>query len=146
MFLPTKDGIICDYCATTYKNKFTYFSTKAILCQVKNNTRIPPQNADLNSDMCQSCYDKLLDRVKQYLGKAHPNKIKCDLSKSYGSGTFDYYKIYFDRIDVDKERIESEQVKIEPRAMDLNVINGFNELLAQTQVTKKKVEQEGRWT
>lgn len=145
MFLPSKDGIICDHCGTTYKDQFVYYSTRTIKYQIINNRRSAPQNANFNTDMCEDCYNQLLAMVKKFVGKARRDKIKCDLSPAYKSGTFDYYILYFDKVDVDKDRGNENCVKSEKNVMDINVINGFDQMVQKTQVIRKKIEQEGMW-
>jgi len=146
MFLPTKDGIICDFCGTIYKNQFAYYSTRTTKFDLINNLRTVPKDAQMHKDMCTTCYDELLEKVKASLGKHRRGKIKCDLSKTYGSGTFTYYVMLFDKVTVDKELSEDSQVKVESTVMDLNIIKGFDKLLEKTQVTKKKIEEQGVWT
>ena len=146
MFLPSKDGIVCDYCATTYKEQFKYYSTRAIEYQLVQNRRSAPKDTQFYSDMCEACYDMLLEDVKKHIGKHRKDKIKCDLSNTYKSGTFVYYIMYFDLVSVNKELAEEDQVKVEKNVMDLNIINGFNELVKRTQVTRKKIETQGVWT
>ncbi len=146
MFLHTKDGIICDYCATTYKDQFKYYSTRAVEYQLIQNQRSAPKDSGFYSDMCESCYDMLLEDVKKHIGKHHKNKIKCDLSNTYKSGTFVYYIMYFDLVDVDKDRGEDNAISVNKNVMDLNIIKGFNDLVKRTQVTRKKIEAQGAWT
>lgn len=146
MFLSSKDGIACDFCGTSYKNQFSYYSTRATKHEITNNLRTTPQDAQMNRDMCVKCYDELMQKVKANIGKHQQGKIKCDLSKTYKSGTFVYYIMLFDHISVNKELSEDNQVKIERNVMDLNIISGFDKLLEQTQVTRKRIEDQGVWT
>jgi len=146
MFLPTKDGIICDYCGTTYKEQFGYYSTSAIEYTMVNSRRTPPRDSGFSSDMCISCYDLLLKDVKKHIGPHKRDKIKCDLSNTYKSGSFIYYIMYFDKVNVDKKALEDDQIKIESKVMDLNIINGMDKLLERTQVIKKKIESQGAWS
>ena len=145
MFLPSKDGIICDYCATTYKDKFKYYSTRATEHQIVQNRRSSPKDSGFYSDMCKACYEMLLKDVEKHIGTHRKDKIKCDLSNAYKSGTFVYYVMLFDLVSVDKDGGE-DGVKVEKNIMDLNIINGFNDLVKRTQVTKKKIESQGAWT
>lgn len=149
MLLPDKDGIACDFCATSYKEKFKYYSTSATKYQVvkrkdKTLVKSPPQKVDFNQDMCEICYDGLIERVKANIGIAKHNAIKCDLSKTYKSENFEYYLILFDLINVDKGA--PQEVTIERSVMDLNIIVGFDELLEKLEVTKKKILEQGVWT
>jgi hypothetical protein len=146
MFLHTKDGIICDYCGTTYKDQFTYYSTRAIEYQLVQNRRSAPKDAGLNSDMCVSCYDMIIKDVEKNLGTVRKDKIKCDLSKTYKSGTFVYYIMYFDKVTVDKEAGEGKDIEIEKNVMDLNIIKGMDKLFERTRVIKEKIESQGAWS
>lgn len=110
------------------------------------NRRCTPKDSGFFSDMCVNCYDMLLKDVEKHLGKHRNDKIKCDLSKAYKSGTFVYYIMYFDKISVDKEAGEGNETKVEKNVMDLNIINGMDKLLERTKVTRKKIETEGAWT
>lgn len=145
MFLPEANGIICDHCGLIQKDKFKYYSTRSIKHRLVSGNRTAPVDGGLNSDMCSNCYDNILKKVKANLGPYRKNRIKCDLSKTYKAGSFEYYIIYFDLVNVDKELGEN-AVKVEKNVMDLNVINGFDQLLKEVQVTKKKVDQQGSWT
>jgi hypothetical protein len=146
MFLPTKDGIICDYCGTSYKDQFEYYSTKATEHQFIKNQRSAPRDSGFHSDMCVGCYEMLLKDVKKHIGKHRKDKIKCDLSNAYKSGTFVYYIMYFDKIKVNKQGGEGNEIDIEKNVMDLNIINGMDKLLERTQVIKKKIKSQGAWT
>lgn len=143
MFLPSNDGIICDFCGTIYKDQFEYYSTRSVEYQMLQNIRSAPRDAGLNSDICISCYNILMEDVKNNLGIHHKDKIKCDLSKTWKSGTFVYYIIYFDKVVVNRNSEEENQVKVEKNVMDLNVINGMDKLIERTQVIKKKTEIQG---
>lgn len=145
MFLKTRDGIICDFCGTVYKNQFVYYSTRSVKYELVNNMRSMPEDAGLYADICTKCYDNLLDEVKKNLGKPQANKIKCDLSNTYKSGTFTYYIIYIDKVDVDRDRGKDSEVKATKNVMDLNVINGFESLLDKVQVVRRKIEDQGVW-
>jgi len=148
MLLPDKDGIACDFCGTSYKNDFNYYSTKASKYQVgKRNGQIvksPPQSVSFNNDMCDGCYDELIDQVKANLGDIKKGCIKCDLSKTYKSNNFEYYLVIFDRITVDPKAID--HVSVDHGVMDLNIIVGFDKLLDKLEVTKKKIQDQGVWT
>lgn len=146
MFLPTKDGIICDYCGTTYTNQFKYYSTRAIEYSFVQNRRSAPKDSGFNSDMCIPCYAMLIKDVEKNLGPHKRSKIKCDLSKTYGSGTFVYYIMYFDEVSVDKDAAEGKDIEIEKNVMDLNIIKGMDKLLERTKVIRKKIESQGAWS
>jgi hypothetical protein len=148
MLLPDKDGIACDFCGTSYKERFTYYSTNATKHKItrhnKNLVRSPPQKVDFDRDMCTVCYEQLLDQVKANIAPAKRNAIKCDLSKTFKTENFEYYVVLFDLVDVDKNG--SQEVGVERNVMDLNIIVGFDELLKKLEVTKKKIQDQGIWT
>jgi hypothetical protein len=87
----------------------------------------------------------MLDQVRANLGPHSRKSIKCDLSKQRKTGTFDYYRLIFDHIDVNRNR--EPDVKVEKNVMDLTLIDKFNELSKKIEVTKSKMQQqEGMWS
>lgn len=131
MLLPDKTGIYCDFCGTSYRDKFLYYSTEAKSVSLVNSVAVGQQDISFNNDMCEFCYDKLISIVRENLDEPKRAHIKCDLSKDYKNGTFDYYIIYFHKIQVDRE--SEPNATIERMVMDINVINGFDKLLKQTE-------------
>lgn len=121
MLLPSKDGVLCDFCKTSYKDIFSYYSINILEFKVNQNSRGIPNNPKLDRDMCCNCYDKLIENVKQFIGPYKPGHIKCDLSKNYKTGTFSYYIANFDKVSVNKSL--QPPVDIEKRVMDLNVLD-----------------------
>lgn len=144
MLLKDRDGIVCDFCGLTYKNQFVYYALETLKNRVVNNMRVAQNNAGFERDMCEQCYADLLEDVQSNIGKFRRGHIKCDLSKTYKSGTFNYHIIYFHKVSVDKDREPT--MEVERRAMDLNVINRFDELVEKTEVIKKKTSNQGGWS
>jgi hypothetical protein len=145
MFLATKDGIICDLCGTIYKDEFVYYAVAASKISLVSNMRSGAPSSVLSADLCTPCYDKMLDQVRANLGPHSRKSIKCDLSKQRKTGTFDYYRLIFDHIDVNRNR--EPDVKVEKNVMDLTLIDKFNELSKKIEVTKSKMQQqEGMWS
>jgi len=140
MFLPSKDGIICDFCATIHKDEFVYYSVTSTKLKLMSNIRSGVQKGKLDADMCSNCYEQLLERVNKLLGPYKRGSIKGDLSKNYKSGTFEYHLVLFDKVNANKK---SEDISVDKRVMDLNLFEAYDELLEQTEVTKKKAQQEG---
>jgi hypothetical protein len=144
MFLDTKDGIICDFCGTIYRDRFVYYSVNDSKRTIANNFLTSAQQGEMNADMCTHCYEKLLNDVRKYLGPVKKGKIKCDLSKQYKNGTFTYHWMVFDKVDIDKSR--ADEVKIDKKVMDLTLIDAYNKLLEQVKVTREKIKKEGVWS
>jgi len=142
MFLPTKDGIICDFCGISYYNAFTYYSVDGILAKVVNNMRLS-KTTKFSQDMCDSCYKKILDQVMSHVGSHRQAHIKCDLSSTYKTGTFDYWILNFDKVVVDKN--DDDSIQIERQVMDLNVIK-IDSLLKQIEEVKENHKQQGAWS
>ena len=141
MLLPDKDGIYCDFCGTSYRDKFVYYATEATVYNLVGSRTVGQNNVDFNKDMCESCYDRLLDTVRDNLGEPKRGFIKCDLSKTYKDGTFNYHIIYFNKVEVDRDAEPDK--KIERMYMDLNVINGFDKLLDHTKVINDRIRDQG---
>ena len=141
MLLSDKDGIYCDFCGTSHRNKFAYYATEAVFVKLVNSMTVGQQDANFNKDMCESCYDKLIGTVRENLGEPRRNFVKCDLSDGYRNGTFDYHIIYFHKVEVDRDAEPNKTV--DRKIMDLNVINGFEKLLDQTQVINDRIRDQG---
>ena len=122
MFLPTRDGILCDFCGISYKNNFTYYSVEAVELKIVNSMKISHKNNEFGKDMCQSCYERLIEDVAKFIGQTKHNHIKCDLSKNYKTGTFNYWIVNFDKIDVSKDR-EDQPAIIDRQVMDINLLD-----------------------
>lgn len=146
MFLPSRDGIVCDFCGDTYKDEFIYYSVQTTEHIVKNNIKVSVQDARFDKDMCTNCFEEIKSTVMKHLGPHQKTKVKCDLSNAYKGGTFNYYVLIFDEIKVDKKAVEENQVSVNRKVIDLNVINGFDKLLKKTEVIKSKVKEQGVWS
>lgn len=143
MFLDTGDGILCNFCGTTHKDQFAYYSVTARSIKVVNNMKVTESDTNFNKDMCQSCYDKVVRRIMDNIGPYKPQHIKDDFSSDYKSGTFDYWTIYLDRVNVDKNR--AKKIEVEKLVLDINLIN-YQELLDQTKKVEEKFQKDGAWS
>lgn len=143
MFLDSGDGILCNFCGTIHKDQFVYYSVTARLIKIVNNMRISETDADFNKDMCQTCYDDIVEKIMNNIGAYKPQHIKDDFSMEYKSGTFNYWILYLDKVDVDKNR--SEKVKVEKCVLDINLIN-YQNILDQTKKIEEKFKKSGAWS
>lgn len=143
MQLANKKGIRCDLCALPCQEQFEYYSLESKRLNVlgaMSNT-FP---ADFNKDMCKACYDKLLERVKQFLSAIKRLSVKCDLCPKYYSGQFTYTKLLFSLVNVDIAR--EKPVQIDRNVMDLSIGQCcLKELEAQVKNTVDMVKREGDW-
>ena len=144
MLLQDRNGICCDFCGLIFKDQFIYYPFDTSKLKIVNNMRVSSINAKFSKDMCEQCYEGLLEDVKTHIGVFKRGHVKCDLSKTYGTGTFDYYILNFHKVDVDKER--SENAIVDNQIMDINIIKRFDELVKKTEVIRDKSKQQGGWS
>jgi hypothetical protein len=144
MFLQTKDGIMCDLCGSTHKEVFEYYPTETYLVKVVNGMKVGRGDAKFSKDVCSTCYNGILDKVRANVGVFKHGHVKCDLSNTYKAGTFDYYEMFFDKVAVDRNANPS--TVVEKRVMDLNLITGFQELTQRAQVISNRVKQGEVWS
>lgn len=144
MLLPDRDGIACDFCANRYKKKFVYFSLKATEHRVVGNQRLIGTDPKFAKDMCVSCYDSLVEEVIQFIGPTKRGMIKDDLSKDYGTGDFLYWIVTFDKVEVDGDQPEGNQINVEKRVLDLNLVN-FRKFKKRTEKIEAKLKKTGAW-
>lgn len=102
MQLKERDGIACDYCGTTYRNDFDYYSFDFHNVQVHENIRMPIENIlstniIFSVDVCTACFDQFRTRVVENYKKAMSHKrraqqpLVCDWTGRILTGTFEYY-------------------------------------------------------
>lgn len=144
MFLTTKDGIMCDLCGAIHKDRFEYYTTETTKIKVINNQKVARADIKFNKDVCPQCYEDILSTVRKHLGPFKAGHIKCDLSSIYKSGTFDYYTMVFGRVIVDKDL--DPPALVQERVMDLNLINGFDDLTTKAEVISKRTRDQGVWS
>ena len=145
MFLPSNDGISCDFCGIILKNKFIYYSLRSTEYRIINNMKMLGKDPKFNKDMCDSCYDQTVADIMKHIGKYKPGHIKDDLSKDYFTGTFNYWYIILDKIEINKDLPSDNQVDIEKHVLDLNVVK-FKELKDRTEKVENTLKISGGWS
>lgn len=146
MLLKEKNGIICDFCGVIYKNQFTYYSISAIIGKVLNNMRVSRDDAKFNTDCCIACYESMRETCLKFVGPFKHKTIKCDFSDQYLSGTFNYYILNFDKVEVDKKLAEDAKVSVEKQVLDFNLSEvKFNELQDRVKKINSKYSEE-QWS
>lgn len=146
MLLNDKSGIICDFCGITYRDQFTYYSVTTILNKVINGMRVSRAPDKFNTDCCVGCYESMREKCMQFIGSFKHKTVKCDFSDQYLSGTFDYYVLNFDKVDVDKELAEDQQTSVEKQVLDFNLSEAeFLKLKNQVDAINRKYSKE-QWS
>lgn len=100
MFLPDREGIICDVCSTIYRHDFTYCSYDFRTFRVHDNVMDQitlNQSPEKSFDVCTTCHEKMKGVVlKNYRpskclpGRRYLKGINCDLSKTHLTGTYTF--------------------------------------------------------
>ena len=84
----TKDrqGISCDLCGTEYRNKFEYYSAKidkAVVDRDLSKTGVVDvDRRHMDLDICTSCWNKIVETVKQVIEKREVQKSKDERNKA----------------------------------------------------------------
>ena len=145
MFLETRDGIRCDLCEATHRERFSYYSVDQSTHSIQGIARATA-NAD-SFDVCSSCYDKLIERCKANLGPHDRNAIKCDLCKTYMKGNFTYYRYVFAKVEVDRDRKPEGPASVIYKHMDFNVCGKCNKEIEDTvNKSRQSYKAKGGWS
>lgn len=119
MLLPTRDGIICDLCGDQHKDKFIYYSVSGNKIMVNHSaSSVVPIGKDVDLDVCEGCYGDLISRASKNTGIVR-NGIKCNLTSEVLIGAFEYWKLVFDKVEVNTSNQETTNVF--HKVMDLDI-------------------------
>ncbi len=106
MQLKSREGIACDYCGTTYKTDFTYYSfdfrqLEGTQGQKPALQMIFRENIVFSLDICQRCFAKFKDKVmKNYKPLNHGQGVCCDFTGNILKGNFIYYHCDVTKVNV----------------------------------------------
>lgn len=120
----TEDGIICDFCKSSFQIDFTYYSVDGEEYKFDSNKNINVKSGkNFSYDMCVGCYEIWKEKCLKHISDAKISKVKCDMcDKFYDSCS--YYKIILTRLDVsvNNKRPKSEQgILSKNRDIDYNI-------------------------
>lgn len=101
----------CDGCGMVMNDHFTYYSVDARQVNVFNNNRQSIDSCLLeeitkSNELCPSCYEQLAKKVVAVNAKEiKPNRMArnydlCELTGTHLKGTYQYYYIVIDKVDV----------------------------------------------
>lgn len=138
-----KDGISCDLCGFTQRNKFLYYSLESTGVEVNAPAAsIVQLGKDLDIDVCEKCYNDMLEAVKKYIvnGTKRGN-IKCDLCPKVLGGSFKYHILLVHKVLVDKDVQEKGPAEVQMKIMDFNLDDQcFVAMANQVLVNRQKVK------
>lgn len=146
MLLTSKDGISCDLCAMIYKNRFTYYSLESKGLMVNTTgTSIAQLGKDLDIDVCEACYNAMIEAVKKYIvNGTGRGSIKCDFCPKVQSGNFKYHVLAIHKVSADKDVKEQGPSDVQKDIMDFNLDDECFVLMAnQVVVNRQKVKSGG---
>lgn len=118
---------MCDNCGKIVKNKFTYYSAEFHKVMVNSSSGFSQSlGKDFDIDVCEECYDKLVETAKKNISYVK-NGVKCSLSSQVMTGTYDFWRMIFDKVTVDTS--SSDTVSVINKVMDfdlgINAVNSF---------------------
>jgi hypothetical protein len=149
MLLQNKDGIACDTCGRAYRDKFTYYSFESEKITVDaQNRRTDQCGEDLNIDVCETCYNNAVDKVKKNLApKPIRNTVKCDFCITLLRGAFTYHRLLIHKVMADRKQEEKGPASVEKKFMDFNLDDKcFKELANLATETRQGVKSKGEWS
>lgn len=144
MLLKEKDGIICDKCSKIYRHDFSYYSVEICKILVQHGATVHRTNAILDIDICEECYQNILETCRKYL-HSNPRSIKCENCGKLHNGNFEYYYMIFSDVTVTPPSDASDDVgysydiEVDKNVMDIRFDTPcFEEL----QATVRKIRDE----
>lgn len=148
MFLQTRDGVRCDICGTSHRKKFTYYSMDCGSISVNSSKQLVGATADKSShDVCEACYEKMLDKCRANIGDVQKDKIKCDQCPTYMAGTFIFIRSIFTKVEVDSEQQPEGPINVIKNCMDLNFCDKCkSEMFEKIDKIKSEVKEKGEWS
>jgi len=148
MFLQTKDGIMCDICGTSHRKKFTYYSMDCSTVTIDSSKHIASTaKSKLSCDVCEGCYEWMLDNCRKNIGDVQKGKIKCDQCPTYMSGAFTFLRAIFAKVDVDSDQQPEGPLNITKNCMDLNFCDKCKSaIIEKINKTKSQVKEKGEWS
>lgn len=96
MQLKSRDGISCDYCGTSYRLEFKYYSFDFHATKLWNNVKQPIQTilrtpVIASFDICSSCYSEISNKIVENFQKQSNNRVTCEFDGTLITGTCDYF-------------------------------------------------------
>lgn len=130
-------GVRCDLTGEEMFDHFTYYSMTGQPFYVDQSKKLinPGPKGALDIDMSEKAFKDLWEQVRNHLGNARKDTIKCDLSDKYMTGKFTYWKIEIKQVDVEIKQVDS------PGEMQASVVaNDTWELSVSDEEVQKLLE------
>jgi DNA-directed RNA polymerase subunit RPC12/RpoP len=97
----SNDGIDCDYCGSSAKLDFIYYSFDFYLVKVSNRFSRQQDNIIMSADLCESCMELYRQRLLD-VSTLHSVPLRCDVTGAeFTQPNFTYYKCKISRVAVD---------------------------------------------
>jgi hypothetical protein len=130
MQLKERDGIACDHCGTQYKKDFTYYSwdfrpVAVIQSYRPQLNQIFRTQITFSLDICTACFAKFSQEVITNYSKSMDQKDSCTICEFSGTkltGTYNYYHIEVQKVQVRMTGQPNICVKCRHRTFDENKV------------------------
>jgi len=145
--MQTKDhkGIVCDLTGMSYRDQFIYYSASISEIVVRTSLRyVYPPKVKIEIDVGEACFNRLLDKAKKHVKSQTRNSIFCDLCPGEMKGDFEYYRLSYDRVDVDLKR--EEKMQVDSKFTEMRCCSSCFESLDSAIKMIKSKRKHGRWT
>ena len=109
MQLSDRQGIMCDFCQTAYREDFEYHSLDAKKIAVYNNIK-PSLGEMLNTkvansfDVCAECMDALKQLVLDNYARHFKSGQYCEVSAVNLNGSYNFYYVVFTEVSVNMSK------------------------------------------
>ena len=100
-----------------------------------------------STDMCDGCYENMLNKCAKHIGVVRRNQTKCDLCPTYMGGVFYYARGVFAKVEVDSQQQPEGPLSVEKHHMDFNICGECtSEIVNKVNQTKKSIKNKGDWS
>lgn len=146
MQLKTKNGIICDFTGTIYKEQFVYYFGEFFNIKVSTSLKyvFPPKKLS-ESDFGKDFYESIIDKASTNSKPEIKNIIFCDWCGHKNTGDFTYNLIKFSSVDVDCKR-ENKTI-IDKNILQLRFcVKCIDRLSKMNEEVLLKIKKSGDWS
>ena len=148
MLLPTRDGVRCDICGTSHRNAFVYYSfdCKAVIADTPKGI-VNSQSTEESYDVCEACYNSLVEQCKKHIRDVKKNTIRCDLCPKYMDGKFELKRVVITKVTVDSKQKAEGPLEVQHKHMDFNICaECWSGIGKKINKTKESLKEKGDWS
>jgi len=144
MLLKSKDGIRCDLCGMTFKDKFVYYSVSFLEGRVDASRLLTMEVKEkFDLDACEGCLEKVTDKVKGIDAKDTNLTITCRHCGKVMSNKFTYYLFKPTKVTADKDVTEEGPANVERDIFEVPICSTCGNFFKDKKAEIRKKHQTG---